>query len=621
MQNYKSLIKKNNTLIVILLLLSAFLSACQKQEMILEPSNSIIVTTTESQSVPIDVYINEVPFAFNNPFQTINNELWLPAKEVFTLLGRSEINTQSNYLSTNGPNLEGKVTNCHYWIGQTGKNTYSSDTENEIWFESDSAPFEFNGDVFLSEKMFEDCVGEFIQFSKDQDKVVLSLLDKPINLFQTGNSNPVVIIQLKDSELLVNTKVSSFISGVAQAPAGDWYEWINKLKPDGFTSTRINLNPSDGPAVTLDIANFEKSIPAEYLDIFDYFDKQGIETRYILSFWDLDFRQKGGGLSYKRLSSENEIERYLDYVHMVVTTLKGSVDGYEIWNEPDANRDWFQRIEPSDYIKVARRVIPLIREIDPEAKIILASTSSYTDPSCREYTHFILDSDIVTLVDAIALHTVNNDASPIFLSDYYYGYDQMWKEIKSLASSHGFNGQYYADELNYRSDYSLSVLQPEVGDYHPYEPEIAAKYIGRMIAINLGLDINVGTSGTNAEVRQAEGKMIRNMAYLMEGLKAASLSVRVESSQGLPRFYTFLDDTGNQYVVLWNDVEATRESKDVEGSVVIEKTTAKSVKAINPYLMNAQDLLFETVDDNVVINQILIKDYPIIYKLEASISK
>lgn len=616
---------KNNTNklkfqpLIVLLVSIIILSACQKQEMIFKPTNTIPVVPTEIQSEPMEVVINESPFRFNNPAQIINNELWLPAKEVFTLLERSEINKQGNYLSTNGRNFEGKEANCHYWIGKTGENTYSSDTENEIWYESAFAPFEFNGDVFLSEKMIEDCVGEFIHFSKDHNRVVLSLLDIPISLMQAENSNPVVIIQLKDSDYLKNTKVSSFISGVAQVPAADWYEWIDRLKPDGFTSTRINLNPSDGPAVTLDIANIEKGIPVEYLSIFDYFDKQGIETRYILSFWDLDYRQQGGEISYQRLSSEDEIERYLDYVRMVVTTLKGSVEGYELWNEPDANRDWFQRIEPEDYLEVARRVIPMIREIDPEAEIILASTSSYADPSCREYTHFIIDSDVVSLVDAIALHTVNNDASPIFISDYYYGYDQMWQELMSLAESHGFTGEYYADELNYRSDYSLSVLQPEVGDYHPYDPEIAAKYIGRMIAINLGLDIYVGTSGTNSEVRLAEGKMIRQMAYLTEGLKAAPLSVSVETTLGLPRFYTFVDEIGNQYLILWNDIEATLEGEDIKGSVMIDNITAKSVKAINPYLLNEQDLLFENVDGSVVINQLLIKDYPVMYKIEGSI--
>ena len=59
---------------------------------------------------------------------------------------------------------------------------------------------------------------------------------------------------------------------------------------------------------------------------------------------------------------------------MVVTRLKGLVDGYELWNEPNANYDYYQRITPEDYIKVARLAIPLIREIDPQAKIVLVST-------------------------------------------------------------------------------------------------------------------------------------------------------------------------------------------------------------------------------------------------------
>ena len=56
----------------------------------------------------------------------------------------------------------------------------------------------------------------------------------------------------------------------------------------------------------------------------------------------------------------------------------------------------------------------------------------------------------VPSADAISLHTVNNDASPVFHSEYYYGYDAMWKNIKSIAEANGFHGEYIADELNYQ---------------------------------------------------------------------------------------------------------------------------------------------------------------------------
>jgi hypothetical protein len=107
---------------------------------------------------------------------------------------------------------------------------------------------------------------------------------------------------------------------------------------------------------------------------------------------------------------------------------------------------------------MARQVIPIIKSIDPDVKIVVGATSSYIDTACQEYTQKILDSDIVALADIISIHAVNNDASPIFHSDYYYGYDAMWNKIKIAAEAHGFKGEYLADELNYRSQYSFECF-------------------------------------------------------------------------------------------------------------------------------------------------------------------
>jgi hypothetical protein len=294
--------------------------------------------------------------------------------------------------------------------------------------------------------------------------------------------------------------------------------------------------------------------------------------------------------------------------------LKGLVVGYELWNEPNVKVD-YQRIEPEDYIRVAKLAIPLIREIDPQAKIVLISTG-YRTENGREYTKKILQSDVVSLANAISIHAVNNDASPIFLSEYYYGYDEMWKNIKQLAEANGFQGEYIADELNYRSDYSLNALSPEEGNLHPYKPEIAAKYIGRMIAINLGLDISVGTSGTNAYERPIEGNLIRNLAYLFDRLHANSFPVTVNSESEHIRYYTFVDEHGNKYIAIWDDGEAKVTSDNFTGSIVVEDTSAISVIAMDPFNSTMQELKFTNIENKVSLDRINITDYPIIYKIK-----
>mgnify|MGYP000956195840 FL=1 len=571
---------------------------------------------TQTPLPEIQMTVNGATYAFAHPLKIIEGTLWLPSVELFQFLNRTEVSVNDDFISTGGNNLEGNYSNCHFWIGRTGENTYTADTEGTFWFESDLPPFAEDGEVYLSEKMIEDCIGEFIQFDAAKKTADLVVANRVLSSMQENNPNQVTFFKLKDASELNDSRIGNLVSGMVKTPVDVWLSDVPRMKEFGFTRARSTLNASDGLSVDSSLGDIEQNTPEDYIEIYKAMKDAGITTRYSLSFWDLDNRENGGSITKQRLSSEDEVERYLDYVRMVVTDLKGLVAEYELWNEPDANSDWYQRIEPEDYIAVAKRAIPIIREIDPQARIVLAATSSYVDLPCQEYSRMILESDILPMGDIISLHTVNNDASPEFLSDYYYGYDAMWQEIMSVAEEHGFEGEYYADELNYRSHYSLDVLAPEEGNYHPYEPEIAAKYFARMIAINQGMDISVGTSGTNEFGRPVEAAMIKSMAYLLDGLKAFPMDVQIESESEVTRHYTFKDEAGALYVFLWNDGEAMVESQDVIGSVFIEGENATAITAYDPYLMNVQVLVYENSAEGIRMDNLLLRDYPLIYKIE-----
>jgi hypothetical protein len=561
----------------------------------------------------IGITLNDYPFEFNSRPKWDGKNLWLPGKETFELLEMTNINSTESFISAAHYDQNQQFHNCHFAVGER---SYSTDTERQVWLESEAVPMMLDSTIFLTDKMIEDCAGDFIDFDAGKNMIELNIAVIQISPLQISNANPYSLLKLKKADALIDTRLGSLVSGCYRNPLDEWFGWARNLKRDGFTRARFTLNASDGPVVDSLFVDVEKEISPAYVALYKYMKELGIDTRYSLSFWDLLNRQNGGKITRQRLSDEQEVDRYLDYVRMVATSLKGVVGGYELWNESDANADYYQRIEPEDYLQAARRAIPLIREIDPQAKIVVGSTSSYIEKDCQRYSRIILDSDILPLADAISLHTVNNDASPVFHSDYYYGYDEMWKEIRKVAEENGFTGEYIADELNYRSLYSLDVLQPEIGDYHPYEPEIAAKYIGRMIAINLGLDISVGTSGTDPDRRPAESRMIRNMAYLLEGLQTKSYPVIVNSEVDQVRFYTFEDQTGDRYVTIWNDGEAQVVCGDEEFSMVVENITAEAVTALDPFFSVKQNMNFINTSAGVEVNAILLKDYPVIYKID-----
>lgn len=570
------------------------------------------ITSTATPEPEMRAVINGFPYAFAHAPKWDGTNVWVPGEEMLRLLEAEQIDGDGTWLSGNYSDNEGQYRNCYFSWNET---SYASDTIENTWIEADTAPYSDDGILYLTETMLESIFGECMRYSTDEDILTITIRDKQIAVLQQDNDASLSFLALKSAEELEDTRVNALVSFCIKTPAETWLSWADRLKKDGFTNVCFTTDAIDGPAVDLSYTAVEESIPDAYVDVFRYLDENGIKTKFYLSFWDMAYRLNGGEIAQHRLSDEAEMERYISYVQMVVTRLKGLVDTYALWNEPEANSDFYQYIAPEDYISMAERIIPIIRQIDPDARIAYAGTSDYLNEDGHDYSDQLLSSDVIALADILEIHSVNNDASPAFRSSYYYGYDEMWNEIKTLAEENGFRGEYIADGLNYRTFYSMNVLQPENGPYHPYKPEVAAKYIGRMIVINRGMDISIGTSGTDAHGRPDEGNMIRNLAYLMEGWEAEPFAVTVESQGNLIRWYTFTDDNGNGYIAVWNDGEAEVVSKDTTCRITINGVESTTTEAWDPFTSLRQLLMFEVSNGDTVLDGILLKDYPIIIKV------
>ena len=565
--------------------------------------------TKKESGKQIKVLLNGYPFEFYGNPRYDGKNLWLPGSELMVLMNMTEITNSEKYLSGQYCDKNNNWINCHFNVGSQN---YYPDTSKEEYLKTKAVPYRKNGETYITLEMFENVFGNKMSFQDNTLKITMKDVD--LISYQDNDSKPLQVLRLKGKEELGDTRLNSLIDGMLTTAPKQWYDWIETLKKDGFTRVRATYNFAQGPIVDFKYARAEKKIDQEYRAIYDKLKEEGIKTTYSLNFWDMNYRIKYGYHNYDRLSTEEELDRFVSYVKMVVKTLKGKIDAYELWNEPDANYDFYQRIKAEDYIKMAKKVIPIIKKIDPDAKIVIPSSSSYIYQECQEYTRQILQSDIVKLADVIALHAVNNDASPEFHSDYYYHYDAMWDEIKEMAENSGFTGEYIADELDYRSPHSMS-LQPVEGDYHPYDPVIAAKYIGRMIAINRGMDITVGTSGTNSYERRMEGKIIRNMGYLLDGLEADHLPVHVSEEAEKIRYYTFSDKDNNYYVTIWNDSEAKVKDQGTASTITISDCISDSAAVLDPFHSMTQELNIETDGTDIRIDKVMIRDYPVIIKL------
>ena len=204
--------------------------------------------------------------------------------------------------------------------------------------------------------------------------------------FQTGNTQDIIKLQPKQSQELENNRIGihahCFWNPEGQGIFPNGVLDASNILELGVKRARLGIKSLDAPNPDSLIApdgDFEPelSIDPEHDEFITNLADNGITITYVLSFWDTEYVAQGGEVRYPRFKTEGEIECYLDFVRFIVHHFKDRIEYYEIWNEPD-RRETIQWIEVEDYINLAKRVVPVIREEYPEAKIQVGGTTGLT---------------------------------------------------------------------------------------------------------------------------------------------------------------------------------------------------------------------------------------------------
>jgi hypothetical protein len=332
-----------------------------------------------------------------------------------------------------------------------------------------------------------------------------------------------------------------------------------------------------------------------------------IKITYNLIFWDTSTYPGGNGAPCPRFKKQEEIQRYLDYVSFIVSHYKDRIQYYEIWNEQDIPTcpQW---IEVDDYINLVKRTVPVIRKEYPDAKIQVGGTSGLDSQASQDYLFSIIKSDIMELVDVVSWHPFYG-YSPESHPEYYYNYPLLVKEIKSIASAHGFSGEYEADELMWRPH-----RDPEDGHPWTYSQIVIAKYYARVIVMNLGMDVTT-TVVPIPQYRPVAFPAVRNLSTIMAGAKPASLNVEIQSEATNIMSYGFSLPNGNQLIALWTNGIAVDDDPGIPSTLTIPGFTGWKVMGIDILNGFEQELISMSEDGNLLVRDFLLKDYPIIIRL------
>jgi len=403
----------------------------------------------------------------------------------------------------------------------------------------------------------------------------------------------------------------------------------NAILDMGLKRARLSANGTSWDHI--DWNKSELMIDPRVDEFFTTLADNGVTVTYVLNFWDKTIDnsencprvQAGEGVQQflndenmrkrmregtPRFRSEEEVQRYLEYVRFIVHHFKDRVRYFEIWNEPDIINRCLQRIEVDRYVYLVEQTVPVIREEYPEALIKVGGTMPFVEPGEEAYFYSLLESDIMPLVDAISWHVGHNQAltDNIKLQRYHDEYPALVQAIKVTAASHGFTGEYIADEVIWCTPAQCGPDLPL-----PFTETIAAKYYARSIIMNLGLDVTVGLAGGDPEQRP----IIRNLSTILAGATPVSLPIELQSEANDIERYQFALPNGDQLVALWRDRVAVDEDPGIEANLILKGFSSHKVIGINPFGGFEQQLLTSTDEDDIIIHGLLVRDYPIILRV------
>jgi len=453
-----------------------------------------------------------------------------------------------------------------------------------------------------------DMDGNTSQFSRPTSGTVRSLV------LQLENTSLKSIIQLKESRELPDNRMGINWGSITETI--DWERAVANFNTHGVKRLDMGFYEKESP---IDWSTgSELVIPAGMDEFIDGLAEHGIQMDLMLHFWDKEGYALGEELSTPRFRTQQQVLDFLDFVRFVVRHFKGRIPYYTIWSEPDYCGDGgIKCILPQDYIELVRQVIPVIREEDPQAKIVSAP---YVLFFARNDLLTLLKSDVMPLFDVISWHPIY-DVTPNheFFRNYYYEYPSIIREIKETGSAHGFMGEYWGTDLSWTAVENCPFPGCKQIADHPWElletDLQVAKYYARGIVMELGLDVTAGSDGFSDELRPWSFPVQRNLNTVMAGNQPIELAVEIESDATNIMSYGFGLPNGDRLFALWTNGLAVEDDPGLNATLTFPGTSAQKVVRIDVLHGFEQELITETENGSLVIRNLLVKDYPIILRL------
>ncbi len=132
--------------------------------------------------------------------------------------------------------------------------------------------------------------------------------------------------------------------------------------------------------------------------------------------------------------------------------------------------------------------------------------------------------------------------------------------------------------------------------------------------MNLGMDVSVGTV-LDTDDEPVAFSVVRNISTIMAGANPINLHVEVQSEAFTIKTYSFSLPNGDRLVALWTDGVAVDDDPGIPSTVTLSGFSGWTATGLDVLHGFEQQLITTSETGNLVIQNFLIKDYPILIRL------
>jgi hypothetical protein len=234
-------------------------------------------------------------------------------------------------------------------------------------------------------------------------------------------------------------------------------------------------------------------------------------------------------------------------------------------------------------------------------------------PEQRQWFMTLISSDeIMPLADVVSWHPFFEASLEVQqYRQYYAEYPALVAEIQALARSHGFAGQFRADELVYTSPDQCVPEACNPKDYL-YSDTDAAKYYTRAIVLHTGMDV---APGPLVGCQRAAATPTKVLATLLAGAKAEPFPFEISTTITNVLSYTFALPGGGRMLAFWDHGWVMDDYPEAETSLRLPgfaNYTAYGIDALSSF---QQRLVVSKEGEDLLIDHLLLRDYPLLVRL------